>query len=487
MNELSENKIKRIALGFLKSHYRYRPRLGETEASADMRGLGGIIADGYLQFKREDGTKFTATFEATSYETKQEVKYKIQHNLLSWDSSAIAIIGTAAFFINAYFEETYTIRNYGVWLTFAFLVGSFVSLFFFFRLLLARWKRYRYIYAIEQFKRYHADEQWIALGEDVFLGPDDPYYLELKKQCIRHGFGLILIDLDFKTHLQITPSREDNFQQSRKKISFTDLEEFTKRMDGQYQKWIQKINFIRNGSGAGNTESLLRFQKRYSYQMVLSLIAFLFICGVFNKELKDRHIVYVDERNYVEEQLVVKNKNKNEKEPISYLLDSASVRPYVDGIKAYKSLEETPMLVPKPSKKKGKKRKKIEETLPPPEKEDEEPSPEIIVSTNNPNEWLHYDCERFFNFSTAKYLVQAGEFSSLESTKKIMQAFREAGLEPSSVWLGCFFPENENYIVFLGPILSAKTEARKEALYYSNLLGYDSTNTKIKIRTIPSK
>ena len=51
--------------------------------------------------------------------------------------------------------------------------------------------RYRYIYAVEQFKKYHADEQWVAIGEDVFENPNDKYLKELKKQCVYNGFGLI--------------------------------------------------------------------------------------------------------------------------------------------------------------------------------------------------------------------------------------------------------------------------------------------------------
>jgi hypothetical protein len=78
------------------------------------------------------------------------------------------------------------------------------------------WKKYRYIYAIEQFKRYFADEQWIVLGEDVFHHTLDPNYIELKNQCIFNGFGLAIVNKKGETQAIASPSRLGLYGKDRK-------------------------------------------------------------------------------------------------------------------------------------------------------------------------------------------------------------------------------------------------------------------------------
>ena len=63
--EITESDVKKVTLRFLKHYYRFRPRSRDAFISADMRGMGGIVADGYLGFPQDDGQLFIATFEAT--------------------------------------------------------------------------------------------------------------------------------------------------------------------------------------------------------------------------------------------------------------------------------------------------------------------------------------------------------------------------------------------------------------------------------------
>ena len=86
MEFLTENDIKHAALSFLKSHYKYRPRIGDSQARLDNISKSGIIADGLLTFQTDITNKFEATFEATSYGKAHEVKYKIKESRLWWDS-----------------------------------------------------------------------------------------------------------------------------------------------------------------------------------------------------------------------------------------------------------------------------------------------------------------------------------------------------------------------------------------------------------------
>ena len=183
LDNLSENNIKRAALGFLKSYYRYRQRLGETTLRLNMRAEGGIIIDGYLSFRESEEKLFTATVEATSLLTKEEIRYKVNKALLTWDSVAAGMVVTTIFFALGHFRELFSVPQMGGALLWSFLLAFSIFLFHaIYRLFFSKLRRYRYIYGFEQFKRFFADERWIAIGENVFPDPEDPYLLELREQ-----------------------------------------------------------------------------------------------------------------------------------------------------------------------------------------------------------------------------------------------------------------------------------------------------------------
>lgn len=87
----------------------------------DVRSKTGIIADGHLSFPMEDGQSFVATFEATSYDTREEVRYRIQSRLLIWDSLAVGSILTAFMASYAYTFHRAMIKMAGLWMSLAAL------------------------------------------------------------------------------------------------------------------------------------------------------------------------------------------------------------------------------------------------------------------------------------------------------------------------------------------------------------------------------
>ena len=126
-------------------------------------------------------------------------------------SSAIILFGLA--FALTYREFTITfvsLQKVIITLVSALLLISSVAFLFIYR-----GHRFRYIYAVEQFKRYHADEQWIAFADDVFDSPEDKYLVELKKQCIKNGFGLLSVSQNLNSQLLITPTRDEIFDKRR--------------------------------------------------------------------------------------------------------------------------------------------------------------------------------------------------------------------------------------------------------------------------------
>ena len=223
MKPLTEQDIKKIALRYLRAYYRYRPFEGQVVSSLDMQGEGGIVADGYLSFQEQGGKSFLATFEATSYGTQEEVRYETQYQQLRWDGAAAAFVMTAGallgkqiigYQIAAFYPFGYAL------IAVAIVWAFFFSLYF---IVFRKLHRYRYIYAVEQFKQYYANEQWIAIGDDVFPSLEDPYYKELRRQCVKNGFGMLLIDRQEHSRVLVTPARVEVFKHRRKSIAFETL------------------------------------------------------------------------------------------------------------------------------------------------------------------------------------------------------------------------------------------------------------------------
>ncbi|MEK7257216.1 MAG: hypothetical protein AAB316_20850, partial [Bacteroidota bacterium] len=100
MEQLTEDILKKVALRFFRHYYKYRLRYEDQPVTAkyDMEGVGGIVADGFYSFKKPDGRDFSATFEATSRASKNEVLFKHQVKVLFWDGLAIAAVATVFLF-----------------------------------------------------------------------------------------------------------------------------------------------------------------------------------------------------------------------------------------------------------------------------------------------------------------------------------------------------------------------------------------------------
>ncbi|MBK6931188.1 MAG: hypothetical protein IPH12_10045 [Saprospirales bacterium] len=219
---LTENDIKRAFLPFLKEFYKYRyeyrPESVHTEL--DNVSAGGLIADGMVSFRKEDGAPFVCTYEATSLDKAEEVKFALNSTYFMWDCLAFGAMTAAVAYAVAYAARLPWLVHLQWTGNVGFIAGmlliGLLSWYFFLR----GWRKYRYIYAIEQFKQYYADEQWIALAEDVFPAPTDPYLVELKNQCVYNGFGLALVPSKGEIRALITPSRVGIYGRDRAMVQW---------------------------------------------------------------------------------------------------------------------------------------------------------------------------------------------------------------------------------------------------------------------------
>ena len=219
---LTEEGVKQRFVPFLKEFYRnrYEPIADSIEVDLDNVGAGSLVADIKMTFRKSDGSPFTCTCEATSRDKTGEVKYALNLVYFLWDCAAFSALCTAATYVYFYARQFKWLIDLQVTGNLGFLIGisaiGFLSWYF----TMQGWRKYRYIYALEQFKRYGADEQWVALAEDVFPAPNDPYMLELKSQCVYNGFGLALVPAEGAVRVLNAPSRIGIYGKNRKMVDF---------------------------------------------------------------------------------------------------------------------------------------------------------------------------------------------------------------------------------------------------------------------------
>ncbi|MFN0212773.1 MAG: hypothetical protein ACKVT2_00845 [Saprospiraceae bacterium] len=233
---LTEDEVKRRFMPFLREFYRnrYEPMPNSVSEELDNVSKEGWVADGKITFRKSDGSPFVCTYEATSRDKEEEVKFKLNVYYLLWDCTAFGLVcATLAYVV--FFETDFDhlveldfVGNLGLFL------GPGIIAFFTWYFFVKGWRKYRYIFAIQQFKQYFADEQWVAIAEDVFPSPSDPFLLELRNQCVYNGIGLAIVTLENGVRKVIDPSRLGIFGKDRKLTQWVTRAEW-------YQSFSQNV------------------------------------------------------------------------------------------------------------------------------------------------------------------------------------------------------------------------------------------------------
>lgn len=218
----TEQNIRRLALGFLRQHYKYRPRsaMSGTRVVDKPHYYQGVTIDARLAFQKPNQDWFIATIEATGIDERHEVEYRINVARICVHAGIITLTGMAIFLALT------LVQGQSVWqwfgrpdvyyvLSYVFLLGFATT-----ATLLSTLKYYRYIYAVAQFIRFYADAQWIAYDAAIFEGEDNARrkarkFRELQRQCVRFGFGLIEIREGQAAVSRLEPSQIDQFAGSR--------------------------------------------------------------------------------------------------------------------------------------------------------------------------------------------------------------------------------------------------------------------------------
>jgi hypothetical protein len=441
---LSEDTIKRATLSFMKTYYKFRPRVGETIIHYDMMHPSGVIVDGHLTYPKEDGTPFIATFEATSSASSAEVTFSFQRKQLIWDAIAIGSLSAVVVMFAAWYINLWSIGQNG-WilpLLATFIIG--VLGFLGYQMFFSTAGRYRYIYAIEQFKQYHADEQWIALGDDVFSNGTDPNFAELKMQCVKNGFGLLTVDKDEHINLLITPAREEVFGKKRLELKFEESpsSNYTptstlRRLSPQY---------------------LGRFSRPYRMQLATLFASVLALSGLFYRSYQLSPIKTVNAQAH---------------------RDSMMLKP---------SIEEPPFTVVNP------------EDMPR-FNPNEKPYPTDATRVSDPPisteniglyvysmqdaRYIQYECARL-EMQGTKYIVQDLTFRKFEDAIARLEYLKTMGLIGNIVSLSCALNTRSNdYAVFYELIYADEKSANTKAAEIVEVLSQKGQRSDyIKIRVI---
>jgi hypothetical protein len=458
---LTEDSIRHVALRFLKTYYKYRPRQGETTAGKNLTTKSGLVVDGYLSFQTDEDKPFLATLEASSYSKRGEVKYTKQTRILFWDALAFGSLAGLLLFSYGYAYNHFTINQLGLFGSFGILFGTMLLVFCIVHLIAKGFSRYRYIYAVEQFKRYSADEQWIAIGEDVFPATADKHMTELKNQCVYNGFGLVMVNKDFEPTLMITPARKAVIK-GRKQI-------FKVFSDNRLRKAMRKTPLekvwtkIKDGFGKLRSKSplrsadLMRYQRKFWKQAAVVLICFGLLGGIMYRELEEADIVHVDNKIYQDEMAKVTINSRPETD--KYIIDTAALRqPTQTEIDLYN--QQLADLQDDEIVEKGKKIETVDYQAKRLLKKDIKKTEEVMVYYRG--EFIYYDCTRFFGFSGQKYVVTDGIYGNLDIAKKRIRQLAKIGINSNAFWVGCF-DKAQGYVIYYDQIYNEKSTAERAA------------------------
>ncbi|MEL6655014.1 MAG: hypothetical protein AAFR36_01150 [Bacteroidota bacterium] len=449
MSSLSENAIKHIALGYLKSFYRLRNRADNTATltGLDMRGANNIIADGFLHYTEENGQVFSATFEATSQATQDEIRYRPRLWHAFWDGMVFTcfLLPTilAVAHISGHFPlvgEDFYLRLFYFFLTIPLWTGVYMLLF-------RRLPRYRYIFAIEQFKQYPANDQWIAYGYDVFAGLPEKFHNELMRQCTRYGFGLIEITAQRKPKLIMAPSRAENFVPKRKSFNFLPQGDWQKYLEGltlgpwkKFKKWLnERLKPVQN-------QYFRWFPRTYYNQwslMGLGLLALLFLVRIEYRRLP---INFPSEKEYRRTTMEETEGNRPETEyfkvdaPIAGFYDTV-FQPYQLKLneEQFEELIQTDGSDHADSI-----------TLPP---------VRIMMALPGHEVALYYSCDRFNALDQTFYMVVDSVYQEQAAARRQLANLNERGLTASAVWPPCLGGTGRGFLVYLDEILQDSLQA----------------------------
>ncbi len=273
----------------------------------------------------------------------------------------------------------------------------------------------------EQFKQYHADEQWVALAHDVFDVGSDPNFMELKNQCVENGFGLVVVDKEEHVNLLITPAREEIFGKRRRTLKFMEN---------------PSVQSLRNYA----PRNLERYKRPYMAQAITCLFSLVVLSGMFYRQWQLRPVqtFFSEVRN---QDSLSRLASRLEPEPNEYVLKNSDAP---KNNTSPSSNSPQPELIPS-----------VEENL---------SKNEVGLYVYTPTDgYLIYDCARAGVRGT-KYVVQDILYNTFEEARKRIDQLKTYGLIANCISLTCTGSETKGYCVYYDLMYGNEQSANSKAI-----------------------
>lgn len=443
MGPINEARIVEIVFLFLRERYKYYPlRSGNIELNRNLKGQGLLIVDGTITFPRSGAPDFLASIEATDYGKRDELWFHFSWELALWDAVAVSSGFLCSVFAWMHYSENLSPFKGNPWLIGLTGLILLVLLTYLIFLAIRPLKRYRYIYAIAQFSRYEANEQWVAFSWDVFPSSIAPVFLELKEQCIFNGLGMLEILRDGKVKMHLSPSREGMpGRQKRPVVALFPGKTWPKDLQSQLlgSAWRRNFGaFLQRITGKKEINDLLRFERPVTVQTSVILLSFVLTLAIIWREYGRRPVIFEPERRYERKMLAKKQELESVGEAFYYpiIQDTAAV------FKFDKNAQPYLKLYPDTS----------------------------AIWQNNSLGWISLEGDQFKNTSCdraylqlqGRYLVTAGLFFDLEYLKSTMMRLKASGLPVQALWGACFF-ERKNFYMLVFPETFDQAEPAQRA------------------------
>ena len=467
MIQLTEKIVVRVALTFLKRHYRFMPRSSDTQISSNVSAGDGIVADGYLAFRRDEHESdkvFTATVEATDYMNREELRYSIYWQLLLIDSltGALVLVALAAGW--AHIRGAPSVYPAGPWLSVAILLGLTLVTTAVIVLFLRPLRRYHYIYAIEQFKRYHADEQWIAFAWDVFHSSQSKYYQELRRQCIAYGFGLMEVDREKHVKLHLAPTKVDVFANQRQVRRFRLQSDLGKAVRKGMERMPRPAAPLLKSPLKNPARDLLRFRRSYKHQMLICGVSVLLMGLFFYRELQEKPIRYADTRaaQKKREAEAADLRNSRNRETQVFVVDTAFLPPPMPDVKSYLNMTDRRRQVQRPKM----------------------PATAGALFVYDEGLFREVPCRRLTSEEEDRFVVYMDSYNDLTLAKTSVLQLRSFDIPVNIAWADCFFPGLAFYILYNEDVYTNFENAQRQRRLLQRELDRAGMRSRVSIGRI---
>jgi hypothetical protein len=286
---------------------------------------------------------------------------------------------------------------------------------------------------------------------------------------VRNGFGLLVIDDKLDSKILITPSRQDIFLGKRRMVEFFSKNKLpaqlkNSKLAGEFNLWRSQLPDLFQ-----KDNSLTRYKKNFFNQMAVVALCLVLMGMIFSKELQNADYQMVDSKEYRDS--IATSKSNNVPEQAEFLTEDLA------NTKKKKSQEKYWDTATKP---KTEKETAIASIDQPSEKRE---TADEFTSKGGSAETA-YDCTRYYNFDSPKYIIEEGVYPSWQATLTRLNALRKDNLECASLLLACFSKNEKGYVVYLGMIYNSREEAMDEWSRLDKEQPNAIPNNKLKLRRL---